>query len=653
MSRLLGGLALAIASGIGGCSEEPRSDRKGRDAPPLPVETRSGGAPGSSFEYAQGLVESLTRARHPSDGGGHAWLESSEAEPAVAISGVARGYRLVYEVGSEGIARGGSVVFQVSPFWGWREPQLKNPDAPGYTVVTLEADSSFRAEPRPPRSLHVIVTGRALRGGDRVRIHYGAGEQGAVARFAESRAGFEIGVDGNGDGTTALLAEPVQLQVVAGRAATLAVTLPATAKPGARVIVRIAALDAQGNAAEDFAGDVVLHSIGEASLETQRRVFLRPGDRGRAQVSGVVGAEGVVRLRVEGPGDLRGWSNPLDVAEAAPRILWGDVHGHSAYSDGAGTPEEYFRFSRDVAGLDVVALTDHDYWGPRRLDRDAAKWVEIQEQVRRFHEPGRFVALLGYEWTSWIHGHRHVLYFEDRGEIFSAIDPRYDTPPRLWSALAGLPALTFAHHSAGGPIATNWEFSPDPVLEPLTEVSSVHGSSEAADSPRVVSDAIAGNFVRDVLDRGYRLGFIGSGDTHSGHPGALPAGRPPAGLAAILSETSTREGVLEAMRARRVYATNGPRIVLRATLGGRPMGSTLSPSSSEELRVRVVAARNLERIDLIRSGAIALTEVPPRKSVEWSLRRSIRDLQPGEYLYVRVVQKDGGAAWSSPFFVTN
>ena len=27
------------------------------------------------------------------------------------------------------------------------------------------------------------------------------------------------------------------------------------------------------------------------------------------------------------------------------------------------------------------------------------------------------------------------------------------------------------------------------------------------------------------------------------------------------------------------------------------------------------------------------------------------DLVAGEYLYVRVVQQDGGAAWSSPFFV--
>ena len=33
------------------------------------------------------------------------------------------------------------------------------------------------------------------------------------------------------------------------------------------------------------------------------------------------------------------------------------------------------------------------------------------------------------------------------------------------------------------------------------------------------------------------------------------------------------------------------------------------------------------------------------------LEETVRDLEPGEYLYVRAVQEDGGAAWSSPFFV--
>jgi hypothetical protein len=36
---------------------------------------------------------------------------------------------------------------------------------------------------------------------------------------------------------------------------------------------------------------------------------------------------------------------------------------------------------------------------------------------------------------------------------------------------------------------------------------------------------------------------------------------------------------------------------------------------------------------------------------EIRLEETVRDLESGEYLYVRAVQTDGGAAWSSPFFV--
>ena len=35
---------------------------------------------------------------------------------------------------------------------------------------------------------------------------------------------------------------------------------------------------------------------------------------------------------------------------------------------------------------------------------------------------------------------------------------------------------------------------------------------------------------------------------------------------------------------------------------------------------------------------------------EWGSRLEIPALAPGEFLYVRVVQTNEGAAWSSPFF---
>jgi hypothetical protein len=59
------------------------------------------------------------------------------------------------------------------------------------------------------------------------------------------------------------------------------------------------------------------------------------------------------------------------------------------------------------------------------LDETPANWARIEAAARSFHEPGRFVTLLGYEWTSWIFGHRHVLHFEDTASIRSSLDRRF------------------------------------------------------------------------------------------------------------------------------------------------------------------------------------------------------------------------------------
>jgi hypothetical protein len=144
-----------------------------------------------------------------------------------------------------------------------------------------------------------------------------------------------------------------------------------------------------------------------------------------------------------------------------------------------------------------------------------------------------------------------VLYFEGEGPLLSVADPTTATPAGLWDSLRGRRALTFAHHSAGAPVATNWAYPPDPELEPVTEIASSHGSSESSDTPKPIEKGIEGNFVRDVLDRGSRLGFIGSGDSHNGHPGLVHlTTRTGGGLAALLAEHRTREDVYGALRAR-------------------------------------------------------------------------------------------------------
>jgi len=655
-------LSLVLAAGrsgllglLGGCGEDP--GRANGDRPDTPALSQLGRTdveepPTAVWPTVRQLEEDLAAERHPSDGGGRAWLEPGEdgTVPAARIMQPGR-WTVVYEAGPLGVAQGGAIYFQPEPFWEWSAPQDLGQDGPGYTTVATDAEGVELAPETLRGMLAVEVRGRALAAGERVRIVYGAGRAGARAdRFAERGAHFWIGVDGDGDGVRANLKDSPTVHVLPGPPERLSLVLPSVARPGERVRLTVAVLDYMADTDVEFEGTVAIGG-GPPDLA----VVLAKDDRGRRTVELPVGEPGVLRLVgtvvIDGR-DVRAESNPLLVSPDAPRLFWGDLHGHSNFSDGTGLPEDYFRYARDVAGLDVIALTDHDHFGGLFLDQNPDLWEAIKHQVAAFHEPGRFVTLLGYEWTSWIHGHRHVLYFGAEGEVHGSLDPEVRTPRQLWARLAGQPALTFAHHSAGLPVPVNWSFAPDPVLEPVTEVMSVHGSSEAADSPAQVRGAIPGNFVRDVLDHGFRLGFVGSGDGHDGHPGLAHLSPQygwrvdssgvermgNGGLAGIFAEELTRESVLAALRARRVYATSGPRIFLEVEL------------RTDALSIDALGTAAIDYVDVIRTGAVfSRTRVAPEREVHGEL--AVEGLEAGEYVYVRVVQVDGGMAWSSPVFV--
>ncbi|MCY3964981.1 MAG: DUF3604 domain-containing protein [Acidobacteria bacterium] len=661
---------------------------------PAPDEPTSGSWPDRSprHDVVEELRADLLRPRSSADGGGTAAVEALRG-PAVA--GNPGSWRIVYRAGPAGVAVGGTVHLQVSPFWGWSTPQTERPEALGYTTVETDAAGvELSAETLDQQLLAISVGGRPLTAGQEVVITYGAGPAGALAdRYAERESRFWVGVDGDGDGVRELISESPAVDVMPGPPARLLLHLPSTARPGDRVTLTAALADAVGNGWPAAAGTLELRlpadvdlvdSRADSAAEVERVVSLALAveDRGRLVVPLRLSAEARGVFRVSGrlmgaetePG-LEAESNPLLVSPAGRRILWADLQNHSGLSDGSATPDDLLLYAREVAALDAAAVTDHDHWGMRFMDREPSIWRRTLDAADRRHEPGRFVALAGYEWTNWVEGHRHVVFFERAagalgGLLLSSIDERFDEAVELWEGLDGARALTFAHHSAGEPIATDWSAAPPPGLEPVTEIVSVHGSSEAADSPGLtVRGALEGNYVRDVLDRGYRLGFIGSSDGHDGHPGLAHLSSPSGGVAAILSDEVTREGIYEALLSRRTYATNGPRIVVRASYAGWPIGAVIPEAAlaaggvgpiagvpERTLVVRAVAPAEIARIEVVSrqggsgAGAIAGEALCPEGERECSLTVALPEFRSGGYLYVRVVQTDGGAAWTSPFF---
>ena len=650
-ARTLGVWALVAAGGAGCGAEAPEPPRPATGGQVTP-DPRMGLSADAKLETEAMLQDDLAAVRHPSDGGGRAWRVESEG---LHVAGSRERVDIVFEAGPLGVAEDGAVFLQPSPFWEWDAPQARRADAPGFTEVReLPEGLELELDDRVDGLLIAWIRGRALEAGETFRFVYGAGPAGArIDRFAEDRTPIYISVDGDGDGVRAFIEHSPRMDIVGGPPRQLSLILPTTATPGQTVRLTVAALDMHRNISPVESGSIVILDP-PAGLELASEIEIGGGFGASRSIEVVVSEPGIYRLTGEGRGELEGLvatSNPLLAREGLPQVAWGDLHGHSQLSDGTGTPLQYFAYARNVAGLSVAALTDHDHWGIKALDGQPDFWSEIREAVGEFNEPGRFVTLLGYEWTSWLHGHRHVLYFSDQGEVYSSLDPRYETPDALWDALRGQSALTFAHHSAGGPVSTNWRYPPDPVLEPLTEIVSVHGSSEAPDSPLPIYDPVPGNYVRDALNAGYTLGFLGSGDTHDGHPGIREPGAS-GGLAGIFTRALTREAVLEALRARQTYATNGPRIFLRVELDGQPMGSFAEFRADEagesRLQVEVLAPEPIVAVDLIRSGVSV--RIPVDGETQWTLDRRIPVLRPGEYHYVRVVTEGEGAAWSSPIF---
>ncbi len=97
-----------------------------------------------------------------------------------------------------------------------------------------------------------------------------------------------------------------------------------------------------------------------------------------------------------------GSESSSDTAENSFNIYFGDLHSHTGYSDGVETPEIAYRYARDEAKVDFLAVTDHAF------DLDGGEYADIQAQASLFMEDGVFVAIAGQE----LPGSGHTNVFE-------------------------------------------------------------------------------------------------------------------------------------------------------------------------------------------------------------------------------------------------
>ncbi|MCJ7491422.1 MAG: hypothetical protein MUP15_04625, partial [Dehalococcoidia bacterium] len=159
-----------------------------------------------------------------------------------------------------------------------------------------------------------------------------------------------------------------------------------------------------------------------------------------------------------------------------------------------------------------------------------------------------------------------------------------------------------------------------------------------------------------MLNNGWHVGAAGDKDAHDATWGQGPT------WTVALAKTLTREGILEALWARRAYSAADRNMRLEFTLDGEDMGAQVSrPVGSYDFAVSVqdpdVSADagskdQIERVDLVLDGRIVKSVEAPKGSSVGTWSGTLEFPAGKHYCFVRVTQAEKKTSWSSPIWLT-
>ncbi|MBN1672070.1 MAG: DUF3604 domain-containing protein [Kiritimatiellae bacterium] len=606
---------------------------------------------------------------------GSSKLGTATIEPAGPVTAGAYGtWTITYTAGEEGIAERGELRVNLRHVQDMGAPQISDPKAAGYLSLRCSGKAKPEFVDRRGRwmpwqqGFAVRMAQAPLLPGETITLVLGdtsAGSPGIrLQTFAEASFEFRISADALGNGYHRLLDESPAIEIRGGPPVTARVFAPSMAVAGEPFRAAVKLEDRWGNPSRMFEGNIRLEGEDGACWGSACTRRFQHGEYGAHVFENLVApaARAAAHYLVVRNGDgVMGRSHAIRCLAAAPerRVFWGDLHGHTELGDGTGSVDDYYRYARDVARLDFCAASEEDY-----LFTDAS-WVRFIEAARQYHEPGRFVTFLGYEWSGKVPGDHNVYYLDDTGPLFRSstkyvgkteyleLHNEGESHPLcrenavlleiadLYKALKGKRAMIIPH--VGGN-KTHLRFH-DPELEPAIEMHSVHGSFEW--------------FAMEALQRGYKVGLIGGGDSHDGRPGDAHTGfhfaKEHNGLMGVYAPELTREAIWDAIFARRVYATSGERILLDFSMNEHPMGARAlleNPRTERQFRIYAAGLENIARIHLIKNNTELASWSPATREAAVDYADSGQD-NPCDFYYVRVTQTDRAKAWSSPIWVAS
>jgi hypothetical protein len=315
---------------------------------------------------------------------------------------------------------------------------------------------------------------------------------------------------------------------------------------------------------------------------------------------------------VDGPGD----AEPDGPPPPPPmNFYFGNFHSHTSFSEGVGPPSSNYAWARDIAGFDFYAVTDH------AEQLFGSEWDSTAVQADEANEDGVFVALRGFEWSHPLIGHSCA--FGTAGNTTAVVSILLGS---FYDWADSNDALAQFNHPG-----REWSNFSD--LAYADRVGDNFFAIEVANKGDSIAAGAYLSFYAQALDAGWYVAPTSNQDNHDQSANCHRT--------VFIGPELTRDGLLEAMRARRIYATDDPNMQITFKLGDAWMGSRLpAPDGTVVFTIRIVDDEPITLVELIANGgvtAFSTTPAPGATEVEWSPEASV---VAGQWYYVKVTEAD-------------
>ena len=404
-----------------------------------------------------------------------------------------------------------------------------------------------------------------------------------------------------------------------------------------------------------------------ATYESGRVTYTPAADlpQGRTEVT-------VTARRADGKSASITWF--FTVGATKYQHYFGQLHSHTQYSDGAGPLTDALRYVESLpasANVQFVAFTDHSnyfdsssspnveaalYDASLVKDSDANhSWKTYKDTIAKFNEDnaGSMVAIGGFEMT-WSGGPGHINTFNTPGIVSrnnKTLNNKTDDAGMkayyaLLSQAEGANSISQFNHP-GTTFGNFKDFNYwDPVIDSrmyMVEVGNGEGAIGAGGYYPSYEQYIM------ALDKGWHLAPTNNQDNHKGKWGNANDARD-----VILTDDFSEQGIYEAIRALRMYATEDKNLELTYTVNGLMMGSSIT-EIPDKLNIEVTvndpdASDSIAKVEVVaNSGKVAYTWDNAAQLTSGKLSAT---LDPSySYYFIRVTQKDGDLAVTSPVWV--